>query len=153
MADIRMISINLKQSIAATPSQVKDILLDHDQLNRFFDANFVLIETQNEGEIKGGKGAVRQVSMLGVKFKERIISADNQHISYQIIGDKPVADHRGDILFSTDITTATPMTEVTYKISCKAPWWIPSFILGFFINKDIAQALKKLAISFDDGAI
>jgi hypothetical protein len=91
--------------------------------------------------------------MLGVKFKERIISADNQHIRYQIMGNKPVSDHRGDILFYTDNTIATPMTEVTYKISCKAPWWLPSFILGFFINKDIAQALKKLAISFDDGAI
>jgi hypothetical protein len=39
MADVRMISINLKQNIAATPAQVKDILLEHDQLNPYFDAD------------------------------------------------------------------------------------------------------------------
>lgn len=148
-----MISINLKQKIAAAPSQVKDILLEHDQLNRFFNANFKLIKKQSNGEIKGGKGAVRQVSMLGVKFEERIISADNQHISYQIVGNKPVAEHRGDIYFYENNTTITPMTEVTYKISCKPPWWLSSFVLGFFIKKDIKRALKKLAISFKGDAI
>jgi len=153
MADVRMISINLKQSIAATPSQVSDILLDHEQLNRFFDASFLLIKKQNEGEIKGGKGAVREVSMLGVKFEEQIISADSNHISYQIVGNKPVADHRGDIHFFEDNNTATSMTEVTYKINCKSPWWLPSFILSFFIKKDITQALKKLSTNFKGDTI
>jgi len=148
-----MISINLTQKIAATPSQIRDVLLEHDQLNRFFNADFQLINKQDEGEVAGGKGAVRQVSMLGVKFKEKIISADNQRISYQIVGNKPVAEHRGDIYFCEDNRTLVPMTEVTYKISCKAPWWLSSFVLGFFINKDIKQALYKLAINFEDGAI
>jgi hypothetical protein len=148
MANIIMISINLKQKVAAKPSQVMGILLEHNQLNRFFNADFQLINKQNEGEIAGGKGAVRQVSMLGVKFEERIISADNEHISYQIVGNKPVADHRGDIYFCEDSTTTMPMTDVTYKISCISPWWLPSAILGFFIKKDITQALKKLAVSF-----
>ena len=148
MAEVIMISINLKQKIAATPAQVRDVLLEHDQLNRFFDADFKLISKQNEREIAGGKGAIRQVSMLGVKFKEQIISADNQHISYKIMGNTPVAEHRGDIYFYEGNNTVTPMTEVNYKISCKSPWWLSSFVLGFFIKKDIAQALKKLALSF-----
>lgn len=147
-----MISINLKQKIAATPSQIREVLLEHEQLNRFFNADFQLINNQNEGEIAGGKGAVRQVSMLGVKFKEQIISADNKHISYQIMGNKPVAEHRGDIYFYED-NAVTPMTEVNYKISCKAPWWLSSFVLGFFIKKDIAQALNKLANNFKASAV
>ena len=147
-----MISIDLTQKIAATPSQISEVLLEHEQLNRFFNADFQLINIQNEGEITGGKGAVRQVSMLGVKFKERIISADNQHISYQIMGNKPVAEHRGDIYFYED-NAETPMTEVNYKISCKAPWWLSSFVLGFFIKKDIAQALNKLANNFKARAV
>jgi len=141
-----MISITLKQNIAATPSQVRNTLLEHEQLNRFFDADFVLIQKQNDGEIKGGKGTVRQVSMIGVTFEERIISADHNHISYQIVGNKPVANHRGDILFCEDNTTTIPMTQITYHIKCKAPWWLPSSILGFLIKKDITQALKKLSI-------
>jgi hypothetical protein len=153
MAEVKMISINLTQKVAATPLQISEVLLEHEQLNRFFNADFQLINNQNEGEIAGGKGAVRQVSMLGVKFKERIISADNQHISYQIIGNTPVAEHRGDIYFCEDNNTVTPMTEVNYKISCKAPWWLSNFVLGFFIKKDIAQALNKLAINFKGSAV
>jgi len=141
-----MISITVKQKVKATPSQIKQTLLKHEQLDRFFNANFLLIKKQNEGEIKGGKGTVRQVSMIGVQFEERIISADNNHISYQIIGNKPVADHRGDIYFCNESEVDTPMTEVTYNINCKAAWWQPSVILVFFIKKDITQALKKLAI-------
>jgi len=148
-----MISITVKQSLAATPSQVRDILLEHEQLNRFFNAEFLLIKTQNKGEIKGGKGTIRQVSMIGVTFEELIISADNNHISYQIIGNKPVADHRGDIHFCKNNNTAAPMTEITYKISGKTPWWLPSLVLGFFIKKDITQALNKLAISFKGSAV
>jgi len=143
-----MISINLKHTIAATPSQIREVLLEHEQLNRFFNANFQLINKQDDGELLGGKGAIRQVSMLGVKFNEQIISADDQHISYRIMGNKPVADHRGDIYFYAGNNFLTPMTEVNYKISCNPPWWLPSFVLGFFIKKDIAQALGKLASNF-----
>jgi hypothetical protein len=148
-----MISISLKQNIPATPSQVRDTLLEHQQLNRFFDAEFLLIKEQDKAEIQGGKGAVRQICMIGVTFEECIISADNNHISYQIIGNKPVADHRGDIYFCKNNTTAEPMTEVTYNISCKAPWWLPSFILGFLIKKDVTQALKKLSIHFKGATV
>ena len=48
---IKMIQITLKQKIAATPLQVRDALLDHAQLERFFNAKFVLLKKQNEGEI------------------------------------------------------------------------------------------------------
>jgi len=139
-----MISIVVKHILHATPLQIKEILLEHAQLNRFFDAKFKLVRKENEGEIKGGKGAIRQISMMGVKFEERIISADNNHISYRIVGNKPVADHRGDILFSQSDNVETPFTEVTYNINCKPPWWMPSFILSFFIKKDVREALSKL---------
>lgn len=148
-----MISITVKQNVTATPSQIRNILLEHEQLNRFFNANFLLINKQNEGEIKGGKGAIRQVSMTGVTFEEQIISADDTHISYQIIGNKPVAEHRGDIYFCSDSNSVTPMTEITYNINFKTAWWQPSFILVFFIKKDITQALKNLAVHFEGGFV
>jgi hypothetical protein len=143
-----MISVTLKQNVIASPSQVCTILLEHEQLNRFFDADFSLIKNQNNGEIKGGKGAIRQISMIGVKFEEEIMSADKQHIHYKIVGDKPVSDHRGDIYFSLNKITTISTTDVTYQISCKAPWWLPSFVLSFLIKKDVTQALKKIARYF-----
>jgi hypothetical protein len=145
-----MISIAVKQNINATSSQIKERLLEHEQLNRFFNAEFVLLKNQNEGEIKGGKGTIRQISMMGIKFDEIIISADNNHISYRIIGNKPVADHRGEINFAQNNDITRTVTEVNYNISCKSPWWLPSFILSYFIKKDITQALKTLGISFDE---
>ncbi|NQZ89616.1 MAG: SRPBCC family protein [Colwellia sp.] len=144
-----MISIAVKKTINATPLQVREILLEHQQLNRFFNAEFMLIRKQNEGEIEGGKGAIRQVSMMGIKFEEVIVSADEHHIFYQIMGNKPVSEHRGNIHFSQSNNTITPNTEVSYHISCKAPWWLPTFLLSFFIKKDVKQALNKLAINFN----
>jgi hypothetical protein len=152
-----MISISVKQNIAAKPSQLRDILLEHEHLCRFFNARFSLIKAQNEAEISGGTGSVRQVSMLGGKFQERIISADDKQISYQIIGNKPVAQHRGDIYFHSNNNSPGPstasITEITYNISCKEPWWVPEFILGYLIKKDIKQALKKLASHFKSAAL
>ncbi|TWX53708.1 SRPBCC family protein [Colwellia hornerae] len=147
-----MISITLKQNINATRQQICETLLEHQQLSRFFDATFSLIQPQNKTELKGGKGAIRQVKISGITFSERIISADHHHISYQIIGNKPVAEHRGNIHFNeNDLAKDSNIpasTEVTYHISCKAPWWLPSLILAFFIKKDLGQALKKLASHF-----
>jgi hypothetical protein len=139
-----MISIAVDQIVHATPLQIREMLLDHEQLNRFFNAEFKLIRKENDAEIKGGKGAIRQISMMGVKFQELIINADNKQISYRIIGNKPVADHRGDILFSQSDIFGSPSTKITYKINCKPPWWMPNFILSFFIEKDLIEALKKL---------
>ena len=141
-----MISITVRKNINATPLKIRELLLEHEQLNRFFDARFKLIREQDEEEVKGGKGAIRQITMMGVKFEEKIISADENHISYEIIGSKPVSEHRGNILFSPGKNSST---EVNYNICCKAPWWIPSFILSFFIKKDVKQALNKLADKFD----
>lgn len=148
-----MISITVKQKVGATPLQIRQTLLKHEQLDRFFNADFLLIKKQNEGEIEGGKGSVRQVSMVGIQFEEQIISADNNHISYQIIGNKPVADHRGDICFCSDSDSVTPITKITYNINFKPVWWQPSAILAFFIKKDITQALKKLAIYLESNTL
>jgi len=144
-----MISIAVEKTINATPLQVREILLEHEQLDRFFNADFILVRKQNEGEVEGGKGAIRQIRMMGIKFEEVIVCADDNHIFYQIMGNKPVSEHRGNIHFSQANNTITPNTEVSYHISCKAPRWLPTFLLSFFIKKDIKQALNKLADNFN----
>jgi hypothetical protein len=77
------------------------VLLNHAQLGRFFNAKISLIKPENQGELKGGQGAVRQISIGKITFKERILSANYHHICYQIIGNKPVANHQGDIYLTT----------------------------------------------------
>ena len=79
-----MILITIKQTLNAQPKQIISTLLDHQQLHRFFNAKFKLLQAQNEGQIEGGKGAVRQVKIGKITFSEQVISADQNHISYQI---------------------------------------------------------------------
>jgi hypothetical protein len=80
------------------------------------------------------------------------MTAENYYVSYQIVGKKPVSCPSGDIYIHTDNhipkLLTPPITDVSCNISRKAPWWIPDFVLSFFIKKDVLQALKKLAIYF-----
>jgi hypothetical protein len=147
-----MVEIKIKRAVAATPEQIRSVLLAHADLGRFFNAHFTLLAPQEPDEISGGKGTIREIKMQGTTFKEQIIAADNSHISYRIIGSKPVAQHRGDIYLNT-INEEPSLTEVNYHISCIAPFWLPDFILAFFIKKDISQALKKIARYFQERVV
>ncbi|MBH0075568.1 SRPBCC family protein [Pseudoalteromonas sp. SWYJ118] len=139
-----MILITIKQTLNAQPKQIISTLLDHQQLHRFFNAKFTLLQAQDEGQIEGGKGSVRQVKIGKITFSEQIISADQNLISYQIVGDKPVANHRGDIYLTANKDINTLVTELNYCISCSAPWWMPNALLKYVITKDITQALNNL---------
>jgi len=44
-----MINIEINQEISASTVQVSAVLLDHQQLDRFFNAEFKLIKAQNQG--------------------------------------------------------------------------------------------------------
>ena len=66
------------------------------------------------------------------------------HICYQIIGNKPVANHQGDIYLSANTSLEGFKTNLSYYIQGKAPWWLPNILLKHVITKDITQALNKL---------
>lgn len=146
-----MITIKVNQQIQASAEQVRETLLDHQQLERFFNAKFSIIKKQNSGEIAGGKGAVRQVTIGNIIFKEQIISADNQHICYRIIGKGPVKAHQGDIYLTAGIDEKgvdNSGTQLEYIIKFIGPKWCPNTILKFFIGRDIQKAMKKLTEHF-----
>ena len=142
-----MITINVTQKILAPVEKVNQVLLEHLQLDRFFNAKFTLIKSQNNGELNGGKGAIRQVSIGTVVFKEEIISASNEHICYRIIGNYPVSAHQGDIQLKS-LGIDNKSTEVNYIIKFLGPKWIPPFLLKFIVVSDIRKAMKKLALHF-----
>ena len=142
-----MITIEIAQQVLAPVEQICQVLLDHQQLDRFFKADFKLITRQNKGELLGGTGAVRQVNLGKIVFKEQIISATNEHICYRIIGRGPVADHQGDI-YLTSVGNGNTATQLDYVIKFNGPKWLPDFILKFIIERDIKQAMKNLAEYF-----
>ena len=145
-----MITIKVTQKVLAPAEKVSQVLLEHLQLDRFFNAKFKLIKTQNSGELIGGKGAIRQVAIGKIVFEEEIISASTGHICYRIVGNWPVSDHQGDIqLTSLDVDNQT--TQLDYVIKFNGPKWLPCFLLKFFVGSDIRKAMKKLAQHFAMG--
>lgn len=150
-----MITINVTQQVLAPVAQVNQALLAHGKLDRFFNAKIKQVKGENDGELVGGKGAVRQISIGKIVFEERIISASVEHICYRIIGNWPVSDHQGDIRLTSYIAPqVTPLaddnksTQLDYVITFNNPRWLPAFLLKFFVQRDIVNAMKKLALHF-----
>ena len=150
-----MITINVTQQVLAPEALVNQTLLAHAKLDRFFNAKIKQVKNENDGELVGGKGAVRQISIGKIVFEERIISASIEHICYRIVGNWPVSDHQGDIRLTSYIAPqVTPLaddntsTNLDYVISFNSPKWLPDFLLKFFVERDIVNAMKKLALHF-----
>lgn len=111
-----MVDVYYQKNIAATPKELCDTLLDHQNLSDFFNASFKVLKAENDNEISGGKGCVREVTILSVRFKEEIIHADTNGIEYRVVDDFPVKAHRGVIAF----TQQENSTNVSYRITCRA---------------------------------
>lgn len=137
-----MINIHVQQKVDASPQQLLNELLDHVNLSRFFNMNFALVRQQNAGEVIGGTGAMRQVTMLGSRFVEEILFADETGIHYRIVGERPLKRHSGEISF----TELAPLkTLIDYRISGVGPWFLPDALLQWIIARDIKRAMTKLA--------
>jgi uncharacterized protein YndB with AHSA1/START domain len=140
-----MISVSYQKTIEATPEQLFTTLIDHANLHQFFNAKFDVVKEQNSNEPKGGKGCVRQVSILGVSFLEEIIAATPDEIRYRVINDFPVKHHLGVISFQAQQRATT----VNYTIECQSPWYLPSFVLRKLLSNDIRKCLTKLGAMYD----
>jgi len=154
-----MITIVVKQQIPAPLEQVSQALLAHAQLDRFFNADIKLLKSEDVGELVGGKGAIRQISIGKIVFNEEIISASHEHVCYRIVGNWPVSNHQGDIRLTPyiapqvkpEVTTLNgdkASTNIEYLIQFTGPRWLPDFLLKFFVGRDIKNAMKKLALHF-----
>jgi len=154
-----MITIVVKQQVPAPLEQVSQVLLAHAQLDRFFNAQIEQLKSEDDGELIGGKGAIRKISIGKIVFQEEIISASHEHICYRIVGNWPVSNHQGDIRLTSfiapqvkpEVTTLggdKPSTNIDYLIQFKGPKWLPGFLLKFFVGRDIKNAMKKLALHF-----
>ncbi|WDE14001.1 SRPBCC family protein [Thalassomonas haliotis] len=142
------INICLHQEIATGPEQLLEILLDHPRLGRFFKAGFVVVKPEDEGQMIGGKGCIRQVTIGRQQFLEEIISASLSGIGYQITGPGPVSQHQGNIAF----VERDKSTLVEYRIRCNGPRWLPDVLVKYIIERDIKFALKQLASFFQNRA-
>ena len=52
-----MVDVYYQKNIAATPKELRDTLLDHQNLSDFFNASFKVLKAENDNEISGGRAA------------------------------------------------------------------------------------------------
>ncbi|RZQ51695.1 SRPBCC family protein [Pseudoalteromonas phenolica] len=140
-----MLDVEYQKLIACSTDTLLNALLDHSNLDRFFNAKFKELKPANKDEITGGKGCIRQVSILGISFEEQITQADQTGIYYKVLNDFPVRQHRGEIHFQK----TGEHTQVSYRIQCQSPWYIPKFALKAILQKDIQQCLNRLGDMYD----
>lgn len=136
-----MVNVDVVQEIAAAPNEVSKILLDHQNAGQFFDAKFNVAKTADEGEVFGGKGAIRDLNVAGVKFSEQILIANDEHIRYAIVGDRPLRGHQGNIYLKEQNPSST---SVRYTIVCEAPKWLPDKLVEFLLSQAMKKALIKI---------
>ncbi|MGB2740284.1 MAG: SRPBCC family protein [Cognaticolwellia sp.] len=136
-----MVNVDVVQEIAASANEASKILLDHQNAGRFFDAKFIVAKTADAGEIFGGKGAIRDLNVAGVKFSEQILIANSNHIRYAIVGDRPLKNHQGNIYLDEQNPT---LTSVRYTIVCQAPKWLPDKLVEFLLSHAMNKALVKI---------
>lgn len=140
-----MISIEYERVIKARKDQIFTKLLDHANLDTLFNAQFNVLTPALPTEPSGGKGCVREVTILGISFLEQITHATSEVIEYQVLNDFPVSDHLGKFTLNEN----TDGTKVTYHICCKAPWYLPNLILKHIIKSDILRCLNRLEAFYD----
>lgn len=140
-----MLVVEYQKQIACSADTLLNTLLDHSNLDRFFNAKFKVLKPADKGELSGGKGCIRQISIWGISFEEQITRADQTRICYRVLNDFPVRQHRGEIHFHK----IGEHTQVAYRIQCKSPWYIPKFVLKVILQKDIQQCLNRLGDIYD----
>lgn len=140
-----MVKVFYEKLIKACPSELCGVLLDHHNLRDFFNATFKVVKKADIDQPQGGKGCVREVSILGIRFCEKIIKADENGIHYCVVNNFPVKAHAGHIRFQREGNH----TLVAYSISCQAPWFIPNRFLQRVLQSDVEQCLHKLGERFD----
>lgn len=136
-----MVNVDVMHMVAAAPNEISKLLLDHQQLHRFFDAKFAVAKTADDGEPAGGKGAIRNVSVAGVKFSEQVLFTSSNQIRYAIVGDKPLSNHQGNIYLAAQTPT---QTSVRYTIVCNGPKWLPDKWVEFLLAQAMKKALVKI---------
>ena len=137
--------IHVNQTVRATPRQVRDELLKHENLDRFFNAKFQIKAPSPPSELAGGVNTIRTVKIGPVTFDEVITGVTDELITYSVVGDAPVKNHTGTI----KLNIYKGHCKVDYIIRCESNAWIPSFILEYFVIRDIKSAMFKLANYFE----
>ena len=134
-------TINLKQTADVPKKVLFKLLSDHENLGRFFNAEFSLIK-HGKPDING-IGAVRKVISGPFTFQEQIIDyKENEHLHYKIIQGGPVNEHGSWIRFKS---LNANQSQIHYRIKFSPRIRGTGWLIKMFLEKDIKKALSNIA--------
>ena len=134
--------VEVQQHIAAPPQRVWERYTDHVSWTEWAGLGRVRLARTGVPP-PNGVGCVREISNLGVKMYEEVLSFDPpQRMTYRIVrGSMPIKDHLGEVVFEP----SAGGTLVTWR--CQFNSRVPG--LGGFFRRFIARlfrnALRSLA--------
>ena len=114
-----MVQVHVERTIAASPERVFDWLADPANLTA---APLIIKAGWKKGSPGPGMGALREVTGVGVWFREEITAYDApQSYSYLILRSFPPSDHEGGTLTFTPSGDGTHVDWVTtYTVPARA---------------------------------
>lgn len=142
-----MVTLHVERTIAAAPEQVFDWLADPVNLTA---APLALRARYAKNSPGPGKGALREVTGVGMWFREEITAYDRPHsYSYLILRSVPAFNHDGGTLTLTPTADGTHVDwDSTYthplRAGGKAMEPISSRLLTWSFNAVLAGCAKAL---------
>lgn len=134
-------SIALEQAVDVPKTVLFQLLADHDNLGRFFDAEYSLIK-QGKPEVNG-IGAVREVNTGPFCFQEQIIDyKENEHLHYKIIQGAPVNEHGGWIRFES---LSASKSLIHYRIKFSPRVLGTGWLIKLLLENNTKRALANIA--------
>ncbi len=136
-----MHTITLEQAANVPRKVLFQLLSDHDNLGRFFDAKYSLVK-HGKPEING-IGAIRKVTNGPFTFQEQIIDyKENEHLQYKIIDGSPIEEHGGWIRFKTiNASRSLILYRINFTPRIRGTGWLIKLLL----EKNIKRALHNIA--------
>lgn len=133
-------SISIELTANAPKNVLFALLSDHEQLHRFFNANYILLRAGKPHN--NGIGAIREVNNGFFTYQEQIIDfKENEHLHYKIITGAPIAEHGSWIKF---ISINTEQTKIQYHMTFSPKFIGTGWLIKQHIHRFIKLALVKL---------
>lgn len=127
--------------IANAPRKILfDLLSNHAQLGRFFNAEYCLLR-QGKPDTNG-IGAIREVKSRFFVYQEQIIDyKQNEHLHYKIITGAPIIEHGSWIKF---ISINATQSKIFYHITFSPRFFGTGWLIKHYIHRVIKQALINI---------
>ena len=133
--------ITLEQKAKVPRKVLFDLLADHENLDRFFRANFSLIKKGNP--TSNGIGAVREVSTGPFTYQEQILDyKENEHLHFKVINGGPVKEYGSWVQFqSVNAKHSLIHYRIMFTPKVEGTGWLIKFVL----EQQLKKALHTLA--------